>query len=160
MGLILVASIVLLAHASASSNRPEAESHMPAGLVAGDPLAWGADWWKECNSAVYRLSAETARAIEQHGVGAFDAMDRPADGSQWAYVPWLATPVDIESRESWSQNGYVWGGLACGLNADWASRSQALGTTPGGFYSFGDGVLLLVDPAQGIVIYTQRTSLH
>ena len=141
------------------------ESSLPAGLDVDETLALGYgnffELFKPCKSGVFRLSEETAKAIEKEGVAALDGLsNRPVDGSEWQYSPWIATPVDIESRESWSQHGYIWGGLACGLNADWQAKSQQIGTTPGAFYSFGDGALLLVDPRQRIAIYTQRDSLH
>ncbi|MEO8684759.1 MAG: hypothetical protein ABI414_07960, partial [Devosia sp.] len=95
------------------------------------------------------------------GSAALEALGtRSAAGNAGHFVSWLATPVDIESRESWSVNGYVWAGLACGLNSDWAATSQHIATSPGAFYSFGDGVLLLVDPGRRIVIVTERPSLH
>jgi hypothetical protein len=163
LGPILL-SILLLAMPAAAQAAPVRDS-LPVGLDADETLAWGAanifDIFQQCTSSVLRLSEANAKAIEKDGIAALDAMgDRPADGSEWRYAPWIATPVDIESRQSWSQNGYIWGGLACGLNADWQAKSQHIGTKPGAFYTFGRGVLLLVDPAQRLVVYTQKDSLH
>lgn len=161
---LIVLSTLLLAMPALAQPAP-AQDTLPAGLDVAETLAWGSgsifDVFSPCTSSVLRLSDETAKAILKNGITALDGLgNRPADGSEWQYLPWIATPVDLESRESWSENGYVWGGLACGLNAHWQAESQRIGTSPGAFYAFGRGVLLLVDPGQHIVIFTQRDSLH
>jgi hypothetical protein len=158
----LLASLLLATPALAQAS--PVQDRLPADLGVDETLALGYGSifdFQPCASGVFRLSEETAKAIERNGVKALDGLtSRLVDGSEWQYAPWTATPVDIESRESWSQNGYVWGGLACGLNGDWQATSQQIGTSPGAFYSFGDGVLLLVDPSRRVVIFTERPSLH
>jgi len=47
-----------------------------------------------------------------------------------------------------------------GLDADWQTKSQIIGTRPGAFYAFGRGTLLLVDPQSHSVIMTRRDSLN
>ena len=138
---------------------------LSAGLTTGEALARGTsgffDFFQPCDSSVFRLDEAAAKDIGQGGNAALDALGtRSAAGNGGHYVDWLATPVDIESRESWSVNGYVWGGLACGLNSDWTAKSQHIATSPGSFYAFGDGVLLLVDPVERLVITTHRPMLH
>jgi hypothetical protein len=160
----ILLAILLFAMPAVVQASPVQDS-LPAALGVDETLALGYgsifDVFQPCASGVFRLGDETARAIEKNGITALDGLgNRLVDGSEWQYAPWTATPVDIESRESWSQNGYIWGGLACGLNGDWQATGQQIGTSPGAFYSFGDGVLLLVDPGRRIVIFTQRPSLH
>ena len=161
-GLTLAFALLLAMPALAE---PFPARDLSAGLTTGDALARGSssffDFFEPCTSSVFRLDEEAAKAIGPGGSAALDALGtRSAAGNGGYHVSWLATPVDIESRESWSVNGYVWGGLACGLGGDWAATSQRIATSPGAYYSFGDGVLLLVDPAQRIVIVTERPSLH
>lgn len=133
---------------------------LPADLRVGDSLAWGWDMFKDCTSQVFALDDPTAQAIEKDGLSALATMSGPADGSEWRYAPWQQTPVDSDAQASWSVDGYVWGGLACGLSAEWQAKSAHIGTKPGAYYSFGRGVLLLVDPGQRLVVFTRRDSLH
>ena len=141
------------------------ERGLLAGLTTGDALARGSssffDFFEPCTSSVFRLDEQAAKAISPGGSAALDALGtRSAAGDGGYYVSWLATPVDIESRESWSVNGYIWAGLACGLSSDWRAKSERIGTSPGSFYAFEDGVLLLIDPVERIVISTERPMLH
>ena len=161
-GLVLLSLLLLglptWAHGSSGREK------LPADLKVGDSLAWGWAWaWTifgDCTSQVFALDEATAQAIEKNGLGFFATMSLTGDGSQWRYAVWQQTPVDSDSQASWSVDGYVWGGLACGLSADWQAKSAHIGTTPGAYYSFGRGVLLLVDPAQRLVVFTRRDSLH
>jgi hypothetical protein len=137
-----------------------AREKLPPDLKVADTQAWGWDPLKDCTSQVFTLDEAMARTIESHGLEAFATMSVPADLSRWRYAPFQPTPVDAEARESWNENGYVWAGLACGLSAAWQARSASIGTGPGAYYSFGRGVLLLVDPGQRLVVFTRRDSLH
>ncbi|MET3898963.1 hypothetical protein ABIB57_002915 [Devosia sp. UYZn731] len=151
---LLVLSLPLWAQAS------NGQEKLPAGLKVGDSLGWGWDIFKDCTSQVFALDEATALAIEKDGLSAFTTMSGPIESGEWRYAPWQQTPVDSDAQADWSVDGYVWGGLACGLSAEWQARSAHIGTEPGAYYSFGRGVLLLVDPGQRLVVFTQRDSLH
>ena len=156
----LVSLSLLLLSLPISAQGSSGQDKLPADLKVGDSLAWGWDMIKGCTSQIFVLDEATALAIEKDGPSAFATMSRLMDGSQWRYAEWQQTPVDSDSQASWSVDGYVWGGLACGLNAEWQAKSTHIGTTPGAYYSFGRGVLLLVDPSQRLVVFTRRDSLH
>lgn len=157
-GLIVLSLLVLSLPVWAQASN--GQEKLPVDLKVGESLGWGWDIFKDCTSQVFALDETTALGIEKDGLGAFATMSRPADDNQWRYVPWRQTPVDSDSRADWSVDGYVWGGLACGLSAEWQAKSAHIGTKPGAYYSFGRGVLLLVDPGQRLVVFTRRDSLH
>ncbi len=102
-----------------------------------------------CGVAVLRMSATLRQRLTSHGLGALEQARQArghADEAYYSYAAWQPTPV-LDSASEVSL------GLGC-ADADEAlmlriNRAQG---SPGAFYSRKDEGLLLVIPAEGLIV--------
>lgn len=104
-----------------------------------------------CGAAVFRLSKATRRALQQDATGllAQARQARGYDEQYYSYGPWQATPVP---DRYFSEGG--WLALSCAEPDHRLSRRIQLAMQrPGAFYSSKAEGLLLVLPAEGLLVF-------
>lgn len=119
----------------------------PTGLV----LIGGESGLREgCGVAVWRMSAAMRQRLASHGLAALAEARQArghADEHYYRYEPWQPTPVP----ESTSQVAL---GLSCaGADDALTQRISRAEGRPGAFYSRKDEGLLLVIPAEGLIVF-------
>jgi hypothetical protein len=119
----------------------------PAGVV----LISGQSGFREgCGVAVFRLSGETLDELNNSGLAALDEA-RQARGyadDYYHYEAWQSTPVLAgEISEGWPP-------LACAdADEDLERRILLAMQSPGSFYTRKGDALLLVLPAEGLIVF-------
>ena len=125
---------------------------LPAAIEpAGAVLISGESGFREgCGVAVFRLSGEARDALKSLGLAALDEA-RQARGyadDYYHYEAWQSTPVLAgEISEGWPP-------LACAAaDEDLERRILLAMQSPGSFYTSKDEALLLVLPAEGLIVF-------
>lgn len=119
----------------------------PAGVV----LVGGESGFREgCGVAVFRLSGATRNTLKSSGLAALGEANqaRGYADDYHRYEPWQSTPVLVgEISEGWPP-------LSC-ANADEELESRILLAmqSSGAFYTRKDEALLLVLPAEGLIVF-------
>lgn len=125
---------------------------LPAGIEpAGVVLISGESGLREgCGVAVFRMAPALRQRLARQGLAALEGASQGrgyADESYYSYTAWQPTPVlDTDSQVAL--------GLSC-ADADDAltQRINRAQGSPGAFYSRKDEGLLLVIPAEGLIVF-------
>lgn len=104
-----------------------------------------------CGAAVFRLSKQTRARVQQGGL-TFLQMARQARGytdDYHSFEPWQATPLPASYND---ESG--WLSLGCaGAGEDLQQRIYQAMQHPGAFYSSKREGMLLVIPAEGLLVF-------
>lgn len=135
----------------------DVRAKIPYGLPGEKMLDRGFSPWLDCRSMVFELADGLAYRLRAIGAEATTRLPTTAAGRR--YARWATTPVDPETRESWSVTGSVWQGFGCGLTRKLADAGMAAALAPGSFYTFGKDRMLLVDPARNLLFHTHTRTM-